>query len=271
MGTNNKWTDTIEDFGHQWTLFTHNRGYYGSKAALDSLIEPLLKAKSIRNKRIADVGAGTGRYTRLFHQAGAGEILAIEPSTAFEVLKRNTAGLGRIDYLQEPAEKIPPLGFDIIFCIGVLQFIPDPRPALTAMGRALGPGGRLFLWVYGKENNGLYLMLVRLLRIFSSRLPAKSLSYLSHWLLPVADLYAFGCRFMNLPLSDYLLDYFSKLDLYSRKLVIYDQLNPRVAKYYRGIELRHLLKTCDFVNIRMHHRLGYSWSALASYKEGEQP
>jgi len=271
MGTNNKWTDTIEDFGKQWTRYTENRGYYGSKAALDSLVEPLLKAKSIRDKRIADVGAGTGRYARLFHEAGAGAILAMEPSTAFEVLKRNTAGLSGIDYLQEPAENIPPLGFDIIFCIGVLQFIPDPRPALRAMGRALRPGGRLFLWVYGRENNGLYLVFVHLLRIFSSRLPYKSLSYLSRWLLPVADLYAFVCRFMNLPLSDYLLDYFSKLDLYSRKLVIYDQLNPKTAKYYRGTELRHLLETCGFVNIRMHHRLGYSWSALASYKGGEQP
>jgi len=271
MGTNNKWTDVIEDFGNQWTLFTYNRGFYGSRSALDSLIEPLLNAKSIRNKRIADVGAGTGRYTCLLHEAGAGAILAMEPSIAFEVLKRNTAGLGRIGYLQEPAENIPALGFDIIFCIGVLQFIPDPRPALIAMGRALRAEGRLFLWVYGKENNGLYLMFVRLLRIFSSRLPAKSLSCLSHWLLPVADLYAFVCRFMNLPLSDYLLNYFSKLDLYSRKLVVYDQLNPRSAKYYRGSELRHLLKTCGFVNIRMHHRFGYSWSALASYKGGEQP
>jgi len=269
MGTNNRRTDVIEDFGNQWTLFTHNRGYYGSRSALESLIEPLLDAESIRSKRIADVGAGTGRYTRLFHQSGAGAILAMEPSIAFEVLKRNTAGLGRIDYLQEPAEKIPHLDFDIIFCIGVLQFIPDPRPALIAMGRALRPGGRLFLWVYGKENNGFYLMFVRLLRIFSSRLPAQPLSCLSHWLLPVADLYAFGCRFMNLPLSDYLLNYFSKLDFYSRRLVIYDQLNPRIARYYRGTELRQLLKTCGFVNIRMHHRLGYSWSALASYKGGE--
>ena len=271
MGTHNKWAEVIEDFGNQWTLFTHNRGYYGSRSALDSLIKPLLNAQSIRNKRIADVGAGTGRYTRLFHQAGAGAILAMEPSTAFEALKRNTAGLGRIDYLREPAEKIPLLDFDIIFCIGVLQFIPDPRPALIAMGRALRPRGRLFLWVYGKENNGLYLMFARLLRLFSSRLPAQSLSYLSHWLLPAADLYAFGCRFMNLPLSDYLINYFSKLDRYSRKLVVYDQLNPRIAKYYRGAELRDLLKTCGFANIRIHHRLGYSWSALASYKGGDQP
>lgn len=268
---NSRSPDTIDDFGKQWTLYTENRGYYGSKAALDSLVEPLLNSESIRGKRIADIGAGTGRYARLFHEAGANAILAMEPSQAFEILKRNTADLDGIDCLKERAEKIPALGFDIIFCIGVLQFIPDPRRALIAMGSALRPGGRLFLWVYGKENNALYLMLVRPLRIFTSRLPGHSLRYLAHWFLPVADLYAFGCRFIRLPLSDYLLNYFSRLDLYSRKLVVYDQLNPRTVKYYSGGELRHLLKTCGFVNIRMHHRLGYSWSVLASYKGGEQP
>lgn len=269
MGAHSNQKDVLSDFGNQWTMFTENRGYYASLQALDSLIQPLLAVKSLQNKWIADVGAGTGRYTRLLHEAGAKAILAMEPSDAFEVLKRNTTGLREIEYLKAPAERTPLLGFDFIFCIGVLQFIEDPRSALVAMGRALKPGGELFLWVYGKEKNGLYLALLNFLRMFSSRLPPKLLNAFSCWLLPLADLYAFGCRILKLPLSDYLLNYFSRLDFYTRKLIIYDQLNPRIAKYYRAAELRALLKGCGFENIRMYHRLGYSWSVLASFQRGD--
>lgn len=256
---------TIEDFGIQWSKYSSNTGYYGSLESLDSLFGPLLDKKGIAGKRVADVGAGTGRYTIMFHKLGAARILALEPSIAMEALQRNTQGLDNIDYLQATADAIPPDDFDFIFCIGVLQFIPDPKPALTAMGQALSEQGQLFLWVYGEENNRLYLTIVRLLRRLSSRLPHPMLALLSSLLLFPADLYAVLCRFLPLPMADYTRNYFSKLDRYSRKLVIYDQLNPKTARYYRREELLQLLQESGFTDIRMYHRLGYSWSVLARY------
>jgi hypothetical protein len=84
-------------------------------------------------------------------------------------------------------------------------------------------------------------------------------------LLP-ADLYSFLCRYISLPLAEYMRNYFSRLDKYSRKLIIYDQLNPQIAHYYQKEELQRLLKKSGFDNIQMYHRLGYSWSVLASYR-----
>lgn len=271
MTKNDCFYHSIRDFGEQWLQYQENTGYYGSADSLDSLLAPLLDSAAIKGKRVADVGAGTGRYTRLFHEAGASSILAIEPSKAFEVLKRNTADLRGIEYLQATAEKIPNHAFDLVFCIGVLQFIFDPRPELIAMGRALAPGGRLFLWVYGKENNRLYLALLRPLRSVTCRLPHGTLDRLAGLLTVPVCLYAWACRFFCLPMADYLRDYFSRLDRYSRKLVIYDQLNPRYCIYYRRDELRYLLETCGFTDIQIHHRLGYSWSVLARYSEEESP
>lgn len=266
MITSKKQTvDTVGDFGKQWTEFTDNTSFYGSVEALDSLFGPLLDKQALAGKRIADVGAGTGRYTLMFHELGVAKILALEPSEAMQVLQRNTRGLGNIDYLRGRADELPQLGFDFVFCIGVLQFIPDPKPALDAMGRALGRNGRLFLWVYGEENNGLYLALVRPLRRLSTRLPHRALLMLSGLLRFPADVYAWFCRFLPLPLADYMRNYFSKLDRYSRKVVVYDQLNPKIAHYYRRQELVDLLRERGFVDIQLHHRLGYSWSVLARY------
>jgi SAM-dependent methyltransferase len=257
--------DTVEDFGVQWSRFTENRGYYASQEALQDLVNPLLDVQVIRGRWVADVGAGTGRYTALLHKAGARGILAMEPSKAFEVLKRNTANLRSVSYLKERAENIPNLGFDLIFCIGVLQFLSDPRPALISMGKALAPGGRLFLWVYGKEGNLPYLTMVRLFRMVTPVLPAAFLDILVSGLLPISNAYASLCRHIELPLAKYIRNYYSKLDQYSRKMVIFDQLNPRFAKYYSEKELKTLIESCGFRHIQMHHRLNYSWSVLASY------
>ena len=259
--------DTIGDFGDQWQEFTRNTGYYASMDALRSLLDPLLDIEDVRGRNVADVGAGTGRYTRLFHQAGAGKILALEPSKAFEVLQKNTADLAGIEYCRKPAEEIPPRDFDWIFCIGVLQFIPDPAPALMAMGRALGRKGRLFLWVYSEEKNGVYLFLIRPLRRLTSRLPHRVVKYLAAGLLPPAEFYARLCRrFPRLPMSEYLTNYFLRVNRYSRRLIIHDQLNPGYAKYYRRDELKSLLETCGYTEITMHHRMGYSWSVVARYE-----
>jgi hypothetical protein len=47
-----------------------------------------------------------------------------------------------------------------------------------------------------------------------------------------------------------------------RKLVIYDQLNPSYVKFYTGAEVRSLLERAGFTGVALHHRRGYSWTAL---------
>jgi len=256
---------TIKDFGRQWENYTDNTGYYGSTDSLLSLFGPLLTSSDIQGKRVADVGAGTGRYSRMLVELGAEEILAMEPSSAIKILKQNTASCSNIQYLQGTANQIPPGAFDLILCIGVLQFIHDPLPSLKAMGQALNPNGKLFLWVYGEENNHLYLSFVRPMRNLTSRMPHELLDKLAGLLVFPASFYAFLCCFLRLPMAAYMCRYFSRLNYYSRKLVVYDQLNPKYAKYYRKEELETLLERSGFYDVRLHHHLGYSWSVTARY------
>ncbi len=263
MGKNRH--DTIDDFGRQWTAFRENDGYYASLEVLDELFGPLLDKRAIEGKSIADVGAGTGRFVRMFAQLGASRIVALEPSEAVHVLKENLSDLKHVEIIQATADKLPALGFDYVFCIGVLQFILHPEPALRAMGRALGPNGKLFLWVYGREQTGIYLLLLRPLRLITTRLPHPILSAICNLLLIPTWLYGLLCRRFDLPFSRYMKEYFLKLDRYGKKLTIYDQLNPKSVKYYKREELLHLLEKCGFKDIRFHNRLGYSWSVTARY------
>jgi len=264
--TNKVSSKIIADFGRQWTNYTENTGYYASADFLDDLFGPLIDKESIKGRKIADVGAGTGRFVKMFHELGAKHILALEPSSAIDVLKESTSHMENVEYLQTTADRLPADNFDLVFCIGVLQFIPEPVSTLRGIGKALSPNGHLFLWVYGQENNKAYLTLVRPLRLITARLPHPFLAALSSLLLPPANLYSFLCRHLSLPLAEYMRNYFEQLDQYSRKLVIYDQLNPRMARYYQKDELQRLLEESGFNDIQMYHRLGYSWSVLAGHK-----
>ena len=64
---------TIEDFGDQWTEFTTNDGYYGSVELFADIVGPLLPLDSLKGKRVAEIGSGTGRIVHMLLAAGAGK------------------------------------------------------------------------------------------------------------------------------------------------------------------------------------------------------
>jgi hypothetical protein len=59
-------------------------------------------------------------------------------------------------------------------------------------------------------------------------------------------------RLAKVPLSPYV-ELFEKLSPATRRLVIYDQLKPRYAKYYCRDEAVGLMKTA-FREVALHHR-----------------
>jgi len=90
--------------------------------------------------------------------------------------------------------------------------------------------------------------------------PYAVLASLCHGPAVATYVYALAARAFPLPLARYLRNVFVKLDEHKRYLMIYDQLNPRYAKYYRVDEARALLGDAGFVEVRLHHRHGYSWT-----------
>ena len=71
-------------------------------------------------------------------------------------------------------------------------------------------------------------------------------------------------RVFPLPLRDNMLDSFRRFTRERRRLVIYDQLNPAYAKYYSRDEAYDLLAAAGFVDIRLNHHKGYSWTVIGT-------
>jgi SAM-dependent methyltransferase len=255
---------TIADFGRQWLSFTDNTGHYGSVELLADIVEPLLPLIELKEARVAEIGSGSGRIVNMLLDAGAASVVAVEPSDAVATLRQNTqARRDQVHILNMTGDQLPAgQNLDLVVAIGVLHHIVDPLPVVRAAFGALRPGGKILIWLYGREGNELYLATVGRLRSVTKRLPHTVLSALSEALTVAADLYGLLCRAIRLPMRDYVLNVYAKLGRDKRKLVIYDQLNPAYSRYYAEGEARALLEQGGFVNVRLHHRHGYSWTVI---------
>lgn len=257
---------TIQDFGEQWTKHRDNEGFYGSIELFKDIFHPILSPEEIKGYRVADIGSGTGRIVNMLLTAGVAHVIAVEPSEAFEVLQENTRQQGKkVTLLKVPGDKLPPTGdLDYVFSYGVLHHIPEPAPVAKAAFNALRPGGRIAVWLYGKEGNGLYLFLIGSLRAITKHLPHFMLVGFSRVLdLPLV-IYIKLCKIIKLPLHKYMTEILAQLAPDKRRLVVYDQLNPAYAKYYTRQEAIDLIKNAGFENIAIHHRHGYSWSVIGT-------
>jgi SAM-dependent methyltransferase len=259
---------TIADFGDQWTRYTDNEGFYGSVDVLADTLGPLLPLSAFEGKRVAEIGSGTGRIVRMLLKAGASHVLAIEPSQAVEVLRRNLNGeADRVEILHARGDEIPAgLDLDFVVSIGVVHHIPDPGPVIAAAYRALAPGGQMVVWVYGKEGNRLVVGLIVAMRGITTHLPHRLLALLAATCNVALDVYVPACRlFSFLPLADYMCNVIGKFSRHKRYLVIYDQLKPAYAKYYTEKEARSLLEDAGFSDVALYHRRKYSWTVIGRH------
>lgn len=257
---------TVRDFGEQWRQDAGNEGFYGSLELLRDALGPLLDVAELRGARVADVGSGTGRIVRMLLSAGAAHVTAVEPSEGVLLLRRNTAEFGeRVRVLHATGDRLPATqDLDFVTLIGVLPFLPEPEPLLRAACAALRPGGRLIAWLYAAEQSALVRGGVGALRRVTTRLPDPALRALCALLDRALDPYIFACRFLPLPLRDYLLGVYARVSRSKRRLTLFDQLNPSYVRYYGRQELTQLLLRCGFRDVRLHDRRGYSWTAVAT-------
>ena len=253
---------TIKDFGAQWTRFTDNEGYYGSGEMLEDHFGALVDLERLHGARVAEIGAGTGRFVRMLLDREVASVVAVEPSDAMDVLVHNTQQhRDRITYLRVRGDELPATAdLDLVFSIGVLHHIPDPAPVVAAAYQALRPGGSMLVWLYGHEGNELYLAVVSPLRAIVKSSPHWVVNSLTWMLYFPTVMYIRLCRWLPLPMRDYATGVLGRFPADKIRLVIYDQLNPAHAEYYRRSEAIALLEDAGFRNVTAVHRHGYSWS-----------
>jgi SAM-dependent methyltransferase len=259
---------TIRDFGKQWQWFPEVDGWVAENELFESICPPFISAADIRGKSVAEIGSGNGPIVRQLLAAGASRVVALEPSAAFNNLQKNFSDADRLTLLRTTGDTLPAdLTLDFVFSIGVIHHIPEPDPTIDAAWNALKPGERILIWIYAEEGNLGYLRIARPIRVLTSRTPFPFLVGLSWLLLPFLRAYIWSCGRWRLPMGLYMKNVLGNLSSSQLRITIVDQLNPTYAKYYLRAEARNLLERAGFINVRLQHREGYSWTVYGQKPE----
>lgn len=106
---------------------------------------------------VADIGAGSGLFTRLFAPlvAPEGKVYALDVVPEFvEAIQRQARqqGLGNVVGLVNPADStsLPPHSIDLAFVCDTYHHFEYPQTMLASIRQALRPGGQLVVIDYQK-------------------------------------------------------------------------------------------------------------------------
>jgi 2-polyprenyl-3-methyl-5-hydroxy-6-metoxy-1,4-benzoquinol methylase/uncharacterized protein YbaR (Trm112 family) len=266
---------TANAFGWEWQEFRelHDLGTYRTQF-LDWIypIEPSF----FEDKVMLDAGCGMGRFSLVSSTLGARMVLAVDASAAVEAARENARDFPGVEVIQGDILHLPlrrgqESQMDFVFSIGVLHHLDEPQAGFSALAQHIQPGGSIFAWVYGRENNGWLVNIVNPLRkLLTSRLPRSVLYLLSLCITvvlhPVLKLVYRPANRKGapawlrkvLPYNDYLA-WLSGFGFRHSHHVVFDHLVAPVAYYIRRQEFERWFKEADLDLVDLSWRNQNSW------------
>ena len=161
---------TADAFASSWNHLPAGSVY--TRAQFEDWMAPLA-AQDFSDRDVLELGCGNGSL--LVHTAAwrprqlTGVDLGSSAQTARANLQRVEAK--NAELIQADLTTFTSDGFDLVYCIGVLHHLQQPKLGFKAVVRNVRPGGRFHCWVYAREGNGLVIALVDPIRRLASLLP----------------------------------------------------------------------------------------------------
>jgi SAM-dependent methyltransferase len=261
---------TADTFGWEWRHFVEMHDEY-EEQFLD-WIHPIRPA-FFADRLVLDAGCGIGRHTYFAARYGAREVVGMDLSaavdTAFHTLSElPNAHVVQGDIYHPPFARDEPGGpFDFIYSIGVLHHLPAPRAGFESLLRFVRPGGEIFGWVYGHENNAVVHQLINPIRkVVTSRLPAPIVSTLS-W--PIAAILQGVVKLVYRPLRGSALftrlpsaEYLHSLSAFSFRQnhsIVFDHLVAPTAYYIKREDFERWFTENGLEDVEISWRNQNSW------------
>jgi SAM-dependent methyltransferase len=272
---------TSAAFGWQWREFVEMYDQY--EAQFLDWIYPL-QPEFFRNKLVLDAGCGNGRHAQYAAGYGARDVVAMDFSQAVETAYENIGKMPNVHVIQgdinHPPFKRAVQGgpFDFIYSIGVLHHMPEPEAGFASLVRFVQPGGAIFAWVYGRENNGVVHNFINPLRKgVTSKLPPRTLPVIA-WPMAavlqglVKGVYRplHGTRiYRRLPLHEYLYS-LSTFGFRRNYNIVFDHLVAPVAFYIPRDEFEAWFTRHGLSDVQITWRNENSWRGFGRVSEEQQ-
>ena len=206
-----------------------------------------LTPEAVAGKDLLDAGCGMGRNSYWPLSWGAKSVTAFDNDERTLASATQTlsifpnATVTRCDISHTPWDS----AFDIVMCIGVLHHLRNPELALKNFCKALRPGGTLVVWVYSYEGNEWIVRIVDPVRkAITSKLPLPAVHFLAYF--ATIPLYLFVKIFRG---PSAYLKQLSQFDFHHIHSIVFDQLIPAVANYWRCDQVFSLAQSAGVKNI----------------------
>ncbi len=244
------------DWLYQWSTFEDD-----SRMLFTEWIHPGT-LEDFRGRSVLDAGCGGGQHMR-FVAPYAREVVGVDLNCAalaaekcrdFPNVSTVEGDLATVDLGRQ---------FDLVYSIGVLHHTDDPRRCFMNLARHVRPGGRMIVWVYSHEGNGLVRVVIEpLKRHVYGRWPKPVLLALARLLtallyVPVYSLYLLPLRV--LPYWGYFRN-MRRLGFERNVLNIFDKLNAPQTVFLRRKEVAEWFAR-DFTDVHLSPYVGVSWRA----------
>jgi SAM-dependent methyltransferase len=217
-----------ENFGVQWRSF---RAIQVDRIAGHTLTQSrFLKDTGwspewLKGKLVFDGGAGAGRFSDVMAQFGA-RVVACDLSSAVDACRANeydtmgrSSARGEIETVQGSLLNLPFKSgvFDAVHCAGVIQHIPDPDAAMSAMPALAKNGAPIFYNFYEIDPMSKFQVFKYLMRRITPDWPISRIFIFSRWL----------CRLFFIP--SYIMSRIPKVRFFNRFLPICSVHHPHIA------------------------------------------
>jgi SAM-dependent methyltransferase len=246
-------------FGYAWHTYSEIAPIYEEQFKRWTKLIP---QEEWKNKSYLDVGCGMGRnsYWPILYGAQKGVGIDIDKRSLeatnnnlghFKNFETRELSAYDIDYVEQ---------FDIVFSIGVIHHLQDPKLALRNMTRAAKAGGKILIWVYGQENvRWINTVFDPLRKAIFSKLPISVTHFLS--LFPTAFLWLF----LRIGLGKFeYFDLLRKFSFWHLRSIVFDQMLPQIANYWTYDEVLSLMKSSGLINIQIESVNDMSWCAVGT-------
>ena len=167
---------TAAAFANSWN--TVGEGSVYTRAQFVDWMAPIDLA-TVEGQSVLELGFGNGSL--LYHMGAyrPARLAGIELGDTLEQTRKNLSHLpaGMLELHRGDLTTAQLGPFDLVYCIGVLHHLREPRAGFDAVVRHTRPGGRFHCWVYAEEGNAVVIHVVDPIRRLACRLPWWATKY----------------------------------------------------------------------------------------------
>jgi ubiquinone/menaquinone biosynthesis C-methylase UbiE len=261
QGDSDDFDNIRKSFSQEWGIFDYDQdrtwGWTLKQRKEIFLSDVGFASETLAGKHLLDAGCGNGTMTAALSDFDL-EIIGLDLNEglgrAYQNLSKYTnRAAAHVQFVQGNLVN-PPLAantFDLVYSSGVIHHTPSSKKSFESLVRLVKPGGRLFVWVYGKR-----AFPVRLFfwwgRGLKSWMPLESVLRVCRRIAP-----AYG--WATSALNALGIVQFRKRTTREITLDLFDAFSPRYNHWHTEAEVRSWFEEHGFGNIQVTgvHKQGF--------------